>query len=85
MVRKRLGCRRSLDDMLSKSEEEKMNQGDNVVDTIVLESDKKNKEDTERLSQGRPSRRPKGQLVFTSPRINTPDQDFFPSNHLLLV
>ena len=85
MVRKRLGCRRSLDDMLSKSEEEKMNQGDNVVDTIVLESDKKNKEDTERLSQGRPSRRPKGHLVFTSPRINTPDQDFFPSNHLLYM
>ena len=78
IVRKRLGCRRS-EDRLSSEEEQ---QAIEVVDDARQHSIGKYP-----LPQktSRPMRelKPKRHLIFTSPRIASPDEDLFPSNHSL--
>jgi hypothetical protein len=84
MIRKRLGCRRTLQDMLSKSESENDDENDGDEDIDFEEISFRAKQNAIRKRQSRQQRRqqpPRRRLMFTSPRVIASDEELFPSNH----
>jgi hypothetical protein len=83
MLRMRLGCRRTLQDMLSKSESENdENDGDDDFHSEEISFHAKQNAIKKRQSrqQQQPPRR---RLMFTSPRVIASDEELFPSCHSL--
>eukprot|EP00536_Pseudo-nitzschia_multiseries_P016883 jgi/Psemu1/48226/gm1.48226_g len=87
-VQKRLGCRRTLKDMLLPEEQQKIDQiDDNPIELdgpLELHDGPLQREQIPRqkprsLWKAEPNRR----LVFTSPRLISSDEDLFPSDHSL--
>ena len=87
MLRMRLGCQRTLQDMLSKSESENdENDGDDNFHSEEISFHAKQnaiikkRRSRQRQQQQQPPRR---RLMFTSPRVIASDEELFPSCHSL--
>jgi len=89
IVRKRLGCRRTLQDMISYEEEPNDEKGDGD-DTLHYNNhnndNNNNKERHQKSRQQQPPRslrqpQPQRRLMFTSPRVISSDEDLFPSSN----
>jgi hypothetical protein len=85
MLRMRLGCRRTLQDMLSKSESENdENDGDDDFHSEEMSFHaKQNAIRTRKSRQRQRQQPPRRRLMFTSPRVIASDEELFPSCHSL--
>jgi hypothetical protein len=79
IVRKRLGCRRSLQDMLSPEEQQTIKSGDDAGKGDDFGRDQLSLQQLRSLRQLKPQRR----LIFVSPRVVASDKELFPTNHSL--
>ena len=73
-VRKGLGCRRSLNDMLSPEDQENSSKNANQQDKT---SQKRHPSGKGRSSRGM---KPRRRLIFSSPRLTASDEELFPSD-----
>jgi len=79
IIRKHLGCRRSLQHMPAPEDHQLAINGDDIQQDDLLGRKKL----SSRPSNGLRNFKRQKHLIFTSPRVNSSDQDLFPCNHSL--